>query len=185
MLKRMIACILCLVTICTWATASALTPLCMMTTFEQRTPESPQPFITEFPEQICYLTIKLCYEQYDGTVTEIVRQVPGYQITFKVTYTYGDTGRVLGGFVSEGEYPKLGKYTGDFRYHLGVSFKRLTSPTTSVTNLGDQYQLLIVGGTYEVTYNSAFYFDLNGSLVDTDKSTITRAYYYEETHDQP
>lgn len=140
----------------------------------------------EFPEQICYLTIKLVYEQSDGTTVAVGRQVQGYKITFQAAYAKDETGRVLGGYVEEDNFPRVEVLDENgFAYDLGVFFNRLTYPTTSVTNLGDQYNLLIIGGTYEVTYHSAFYFDLNGKLVDTDTSTITRAYYLEETHDQP
>lgn len=185
-MKKLIALLMCITCILGCTVASADKSVCILSPFVDEQSMARVSTGCDYPEQICYLTIKLVYEQSDGTTVEVGRQVPGYQITFKVTYTYGETGRVLGGFVSEGDYPKLKKYSsGDFNYDLGVAFKRLTSPATSVTNLGDQYNLLIIGGTYEVTYHSAFYFDLNGKLVDTDTSTITRAYYYEETHDQP
>ena len=185
-MKKLMALFACVMCIFGCTEAGATKPVCILSPFVDEQSMTRIATGEDFPDQICYLTIKLVYEQSDGTMVEVGQQVQGYQIVFKVTYTYGATGRVLGGYVSEGDYPKLKKYTSnDFSHNLGVSFKRLTYPTTSVTNLGDQYQLLIIGGTYEVTYNSAFYFDLNGKLVDTDTKTITRAYYYEETHDQP
>lgn len=185
-MKKLIALLMCITCILGCTVASADKSVCILSPFVDEQSMARVSTGYDYPEQICYLTIKLVYEQSDGTTVEVGRQVPSYRIVFKVTYTYGDTGCVLGGYVSQGKYPRFEEYTNnDFNYDLNVSFNRLTFPTTSVTNLGDQYNLLIIGGTYEVTYHSVLYFDLNGKLVDTDTSTITRAYYYEETHDQP
>lgn len=139
-----------------------------------------------FPVQTCYVNVVLVYEQPNGTQQKVVQQIPAYNITYKVTYSIGTTGKVLGGFVSEGDYPKLRNAATSFPYDLDLSLTRVSYPTrASVTNLGDQYEVYIGGGSYTVTYNDTFYFDMYGNLVDTNSTTVTRAYYYEETKTQP
>lgn len=139
-----------------------------------------------FPVQTCYVNVVLVYEQPNGTQQKVVQQIPAYNITYKVTYLTGTSGIIQGGSVAQGDYPKLRNAATSFPYDLNLSLTRVSYPTrTSVTNLGDQYELYIGGGTYTVTYNDTFYFDLNGNLVDTNSTTVTRAYYYEETNPQP
>ncbi len=139
-----------------------------------------------FPVQTCYVSVILAYPQPDGTYTKVLQQIPAYNITYKVIYSVGAAGKIEGGTVAQGDYPKLREATTSFPYDLNLSLTRVAHPTrASVTYLGDQYKLYIAGGSYTVTYNNAFYFDMYGNIVDTNSTTITRAYYYEETNPQP
>lgn len=184
-MKKFVSLFVCIVIICSASSAYASVdlPITFATSLGSRSvyPEvTDQPY---FPVQTCYLIVVLAYEQPDGTYTKVVQQIPAYDITYHVTYGIGPTGKILGGAVFE---PELGKISTHFPYDLGLSLTYDADPTkTYVAYLNDKYEVYIGGGLYTVTYNDTFYFDMYGNIIDTNSTSIERAYYYEETNPQP
>lgn len=187
-MKKFFSLFVCIVIMCSASSAYASVnlPLTFDTTLESGSVNPEVTYQPYSPVQTCYVIVVLAYEQPDGTHTKVVQQIPAYSITYQVTYAIEPTGRILGGSVSEDDYPKLHNAATSFPYDLDLSLTRVSYPTrTSVTYLNDKYELYIGGGLYTVTYNDTFYFDMYGNIIDTNSTTVTRAYYYEETNPQP
>lgn len=187
-MRKYIFLLLCIILALGTTTASAVQPRDMTCLVG----EEISPAATEVKyhiDQTCYLNVTIYSEQANGEYLPQYYQTPAYNIRYQVVLDKGVTGRVLGGYVSEGDWPKLSVKADSFlSCDLDISLSTITYPApTGVVNNGNTYTININGGLYSVTYNNVFYINRSGAIVNelTQRTTINRAYYYTETQPQP
>lgn len=71
-------------------------------------------------------------------------------------------------------------------YPLDVSFGAVNYPSiTRGTGRGDQYEVYMGGGTYQLSYNKVLKYDMSGALIETQRVTDTLAHYFTYTGSEP
>lgn len=131
--------------------------------------------------QTCYRNVTHHYLDAQGNeVNSQTLFVPMVEIVYRYVLIKGTTSEsLLGGYVEAD--PSSINVVGNVMYDIDRDHVAdFASAYVEVYNAGQAYTLHVLGGYFNLTYNTDLYFDYNGNIVDemTERTTARIGYYY-------